>query len=210
MNQYLRDPRVFGPPGAPSPGSAAMPHSPAPLYPGWGQDEKNLGPTYGQQQRETWNFVNGVGETDRRPVLDSRRATSLWRVTILGDVNVFLRYGTAGQNRLELAAPVEGAFPGFVEAEAEPRVAPTAGNPVEAVVTLTPATASGRPSLRSLVDAGGGAVTLPNAAAFYTALTASTLTVRTIAGIAVPVLSTVPVLSGSVVTAGSGIVEFEA
>lgn len=184
----------------PSPGAGAPPNSPEP-DPALRQVFANRsdGPIYGTQARERW----AAGESDRRPIADAIRAESLWRVSVIGDVDVFIRYGTSGGSELELAAPVQGAFAGFVGVEAQPRSDETE---TTAVVTIAPVLDAGLQSLRALSDATAGAVALHPAAKRFQALTASTLTIRGVA-VVVPALSEVSLVSGSVHTGGVGVVE---
>lgn len=186
----------------PSPGASAPPYSPAP--PRWATQEMpgaHVGPSYGIQQRVRW----AAGESDRRPLGDIIRADSMWRVSVIGDVDVWLRYGSSGGTELLLAAPLEGAFAGFVGVEAEPREPQTE---TLAIITIAPVSAGGRQTLRSLVDSTPGAVALPVSGARYRALQASTLTVRGVA-VVVPALAECDLLSGSVLLTGVGVVEHE-
>jgi hypothetical protein len=184
----------------PSPGAGAPPNSPPPAEGTPVFQDRGNGPIFGTQQRLRW----AIGESDRRPLCDAVRADSLWRVSVIGDVDVFVMYGTSGAASLQLAAPVQGAMPGFLGLEAAPR---DPNSETTAIVTLAPVLDAGTQALRAVHDAAGGAVALPNAAKSFQAYTAATLLVRGIA-VAVPALQVVNLVSGSVLLTGSGVAEY--
>ena len=164
----------------------------------------NSGVIYGTQQRAVWH----AGENDERQVLDITKAQALWRVSLFGPFSVTIQYGTQGTHQiLSLLAPVVMTFPGQVTITAKPLSAE--GERV-CVVTLTQATAGARSIARKLANAGAGpAVTLDPDAVDFFALNACTLTISGVA-VAVPALSVVPLVSGSVLNTGAGFQEFEA
>lgn len=162
----------------------------------------DMGAEYGIQSFRQW----AAGELDARQVLDVRKADALWRISIVGNVIATFDYGTS-HNRalLALQAPVVITIPGQVTVTATPR--DDLGT--TCVVTLTQATAGALSNARKFVARGAVDVALDEAACRYFALTASTLTISG-AAVVVPALSVVPLVAGSVLTAGSGFQEFEA
>jgi|SRR6187551_610461 len=162
----------------------------------------NMGAQYGIQQSATW----AAGDVVPRQLVDTRKADSLWRFSIFGAVLVTISYGTS-KNRpiVALQAPVVLTIPGQFTATVQPLNAEGA----TAVVTLTEATAGGISQARKVVTRGGADVALDDGAVRYFALTVSALTISGVAT-AVPALSSVPLVAGSVLTAGSGFQEFEA
>ncbi len=163
----------------------------------------DMGKSYGIHQFSVW----AAGETDVRQVLDVRRAESLWRVSIFGRLLLTINYGTVHNREiLQLQAPLVITFPGQLTVNAQP----LDDEGAQCVVTLTQATAGGASQARKSVDSTGGTVALDEGAVRYVALTASTLTISGITPVAVPALSTVPLVSGSVLLTGSGFQEFEA
>lgn len=168
--------------------------------PGW---NGNTGVIYGTQQFAIWK----PGDVGSRQVCDAMKPEALWRFSAFGPVRITIDYGTQGSRKLlSLQAPVVLTIPGQFTATATPLNG--TGERVCAV-TLTQATAGARAIARNFVDAGGGAVALDQGAVDYWALTASTLTISG-AAVAVPALSIVPLVSGSVLNTGSGFQEFEA
>ncbi len=162
----------------------------------------DAGPQYGTQAFYEW----APGEVDERGILDCRKSGSLWRVSVFGNLLVSINYGTSHNREiLELQAPVVITLPGQVNV----RVKPRDDQGTTGVVTLTQATAGALSQARKFVDRGGADVTLDGGACRYVALTASTLTISG-AAVVVPALATVPLVAGSVLTAGSGFQEFEA
>lgn len=160
---------------------------------------QTTGTPNGEQSTADW----AAGESDDRPVLDLPLGMSVWRIGLYG-VNVVFRvvYGTKANKIIEgLASPALLSIPGQCAVYARPLDPEVAAS---ARVTATPATAGGN-SARYIVDTAGAALD-PDAAHFQ-ALTASTVTIRGIA-VAVPVLGVVPLVAGSVLTAGSGYLEF--
>lgn len=160
---------------------------------------QTTGQPVGEQSSQDWR----PGETDDRPVLDLPLSMSVWRIGIFGE-NVVVRviYGTkANKQIVGLATPALLTIPGQCSIYAKP-LNPEAAASVR--VSATPATA-GASSCRYI--AVGPNLALDPDAAFFRALTASTVTIRGTA-VALAVLDVVPLVSGSVLTAGSGYVEF--
>lgn len=183
----------------PDPPPVSAPPWPQPAAP----PVDNLGPKYGIQAFQQWN----VGETDERGILDTIRADFVWRISIVGHVLATIEYGTShNRELLKLQGPVVIAVPG----QAVVRVVPFDGNGATCTVTLTKATGSALAQARNIVNAGTGAVALDPAAVRYVALTASTLTISGITPVAVPALSSVPLVASSSLLTGSGFQEFEA
>jgi hypothetical protein len=162
----------------------------------------NMGPQYGIQQSATW----AAGDVKPRQLVDVRKADALWRFSIFGAVLVTISYGTS-KNRpiVALQAPVVITIPGQFTATVEP----LDDSGAQAVVTLTEATAGDASQARKVVVRGAADVALDEGAVRYFALTASTLTISGVATV-VPACSSVPLVAGSVLTAGSGFQEFEA
>ncbi len=162
----------------------------------------NMGPQYGTQQSATW----APGDIKPRDLIDTLKAESLWRFSIFGAVLVNISYGTSKNHPIvDLMAPVVMTIPGQFVATVRPRS--DAG--AVAVVTLTEATAGAISQARKVVVRGGADVALDEGAVRYFALTASTLTIGGVAAV-VPANVSVPLVAGSVLTAGSGFQEFEA
>jgi hypothetical protein len=167
------------------------------------QLKNDTGPTYGFQQSRTIP----AGDARSQPVIDEVRAEFLWRFSIFGRVFVRVTYGTLQTRQfVDLLAPVVMTVPGQLNVEVR-AVDPQSETPFS--VTVTKATGGARAIARSALDAGAGAVALSDDAAFYTALSVSTLT---IAGLPVTVAAsqTVPVVAGSSLVTGTGFQEFEA
>jgi hypothetical protein len=163
----------------------------------------NTGPQYGTQSFRVW----AAGETDARQVIDTLKATALWRISVTGRVRVTFDYGTSQSRALiALQAPVVITIPGQCTVTAEP----LDDDGTTCVVTLTEATAGALSQARKLADASVSAVALDDAAVRYVALTASTLTISGVTPVAVPALSVVPLVAGSSLLTGSGFQEFEA
>lgn len=165
----------------------------------------NTGETYGTQSRASWQ----PGENDPRQLCDVVKAESLWRFSAFGAVRISIIYGTlASRQILNLLAPVVMTIPGQFTATAQPVDEDHEG--VSCDITLTPATASALEHARSFIDAGAGpALELELGAVRYVALTNSTLTISG-AAVAVPALSSVPLVAGALLNTGSGFQEFEA
>jgi hypothetical protein len=160
---------------------------------------------YGIQNRAEW----APGDNRLKAVIDAQRAVMLWRFSVFGPVLIDLTYGSAMRRVFtELAAPVVMAVPGQCQVYARPADPNHTG--VVCLVTLTAATGAARAEARRAIDAGAGpALSLDIDAVRYVALTASALTISGIAT-AVPALSSVPLVAGSVLNTGSGFQEFEA
>lgn len=182
----------------PSPDNVSRPGFSAPP----GAPVGNMGPQYGTQQSATW----AAGDVVPRQLVDVRKAGLLWRVSIFGPVLVTISYGTS-KNRpiVDLQAPVVMTIPGQFTATATPLTDEGA----KAVVTLTEASAGALSQARKVAVRGAADVALDEGAVRYFALTASTLTISGVATV-VPALGSVPLVAGSVLTAGSGFQEFEA
>ncbi len=161
----------------------------------------NTGVVYGTQSRATW----AAGDTVAKQVCDALKPASLWRFSAFGNVLLSIDYGTLANRRiLNLRAPLVMTIPGQFTATATP----VNSEGAECRVTLTQATAGARSIARVFVDAGAGTVALDEGATDYWALVASTLTIAGVA-VAVPALSIVPLVTGSVLLTGSGFQEFE-
>lgn len=163
----------------------------------------DTGAQYGFQQSRTIP----AGDDRPQPVIDEIRSEFVWRFSVFGRVFVRVTYGTNMTRQfVDLLAPVVMTIPGQLNVEVR-SVDPQFDTPFS--VTVTKATGGCRAIARSALDAGIGSVALSDDAAFYTALSASTLT---IAGLPVSVAAsqTVPVVAGSTLLTGTGFQEFEA
>lgn len=161
-----------------------------------------MGPDYGTQQFAKW----ASGDVKPRQVLDTLKAGALWRISLFGNVYASILYGTSHSRAIEsLQAPLVITVPGQVLVTAWPRDT----NGAECVVTLTQATAGALSQARKFVDDAGGAIALDAGAVRFFALEASSLTISGQV-VAVPACQSVPLVSGSVLTTGSGFQEFEA
>ncbi len=175
-----------------------------PAQPSPGGVHNHTGPTYGTQQLAVWQ----AGDVGERQLCDtSQKAAMLWRFSCFGRVDVRIDYGTLATRKiLTIRAPVVLTIPGQFTATATP----INGEGTEARITLTQATGGAHSIARQFVNAGAGpAVALSDDAVDFVALVASTLTISGIA-VAVPALSTVPLVVGSTLNTGSGFQEFEA
>lgn len=160
----------------------------------------NTGPQYGIQSRQDWE----AGKSDERCVIDSVKAGALWRVSIFGPVRVRITYGTAATIQVpELRAPVIMTLPGQLSVYVKPS---SSDGGCSCLVTLTQATAGLRSVARRVAV---GPETLDDNAVAFTALSACTMVIAGFA-VAVPALSTVPLVAGASLTTGSGFQEFEA
>ena len=175
-----------------------------PAQPSPGGVTNSTGPIYGTQQRPVWP----PGDVGQRQICDtSQKAPMLWRFSCFGRVDVVIDYGTLGTRRiLTLRCPVVLTIPGQFTATATP----IDDLGADATVTLTQATGGARSIARQFVNAGAGpAVALSNDAVDFVAVVNSTLTIGGVA-VAVPALSSVPLIVGSTLNTGSGFQEFEA
>jgi len=151
----------------------------------------------GLQQSGEWS----AGQNQPIQLLDATRAAMLWRVSVVGDVAIRLLYGTRATIELNAWAPFVAGIPGQVALWATPLDDTT---PTRALATLTPSAAPGVTYARTTLVSPGP---FPAAAGRFTALSASTLTIAGIVGVAVAIGASIPVVAGSLLTAGSGIVD---
>lgn len=159
----------------------------------------NTGVVYGTQALAKW----AAGDTTAKQVCDVTKASALWRFSAFGRVLISINYGTrATREIIELQAPCVLTIPGQFTATARP----LDDQGAECRVTLTQATAGARSQARNVV--GPGPVNLSDDAVSFVALNACTLTISGVA-VAVPALSVVPLVAGSVLNTGSGFQEFE-
>ena len=174
--------------GAPRPSS----------YPGTAMPQSPIR-SCGEQKKEVWT----APDQGWRPLLELMPNNELWRVSIVGDLDVELSWGTSSRRVLVLAAPVMGDLAGNVSARARPRTTEGATGEVSA----TNSSGAGPQELRSIVVRVGADVPLHEFATRFVAFVASTLTIR---GTAVTLAATqsIPLVSGSVLTSGSGFQEF--
>jgi hypothetical protein len=137
-------------------------------------------------------------------------AQNLWRVTVFGPENMTadLLYGTKANLRVSgLALPFRASVPGQVQVICKP-VSAHDDEKLEVRASATPATSGGLIELCSIITRGGADVPFDPLAFRFTALTACTLTIRGTA-VVVPALSSVRLVAGSVLTAGTGYQEFD-
>jgi len=189
-------PRAFpdGIPASPAPGSVL---DPAAHFKGY---------VHGIQRIGTWK----AGENKPLDLIDEILAPNLWRVTAFGPENMKadLLYGTSATIRASgLALPLRVSVPGQVALICYP--VSEEHETLEVRVTVTPATSGGLIELCSIVTRVGADVPLDPNAFRFTALTASTLTIRGTA-VVVSALSSVRLVAGSVLTGGTGYQEFDA
>jgi hypothetical protein len=154
----------------------------------------------GYQNTQVW----APGEVEERPIIESLEGPSLWRLVILGPAIVRVTWGTAATNELTARAPLAWDISGKFTAKARPIDAE--GGTVTGSIAFVTAARS-RPKI-PIIHPGGGAVGIDDRAAYYTALVASTLTVATIAVAAAP-FDRVPLVAGSALLSGSGMLEFD-
>ena len=154
----------------------------------------------GIQQQQTWT----AAEADERTVLDvSPAADGFWRCSVEGDVTLVVHWGTAGGDRvLAVDSPFAADLPGYVTIKAKPRVADVAAS---CRVTLQLSSGVGPAVARFLQTA---LAALPENAARFVALAASTVTIRGNA-VVLALGQSIPLVSGSVLTAGFGFAEFD-
>lgn len=160
------------------------------------------GPSYGIQQRAQF----AVDETKPKPLFSSRRALSLWRISVFGDLLVTFSYGTESSFReFTVRAPCVGFFPGGVQVKAVPRVAAPREEVIEAMLTATPAFAHGKE--QQLLNTAAAGDSFPDNAVRFTATVLSTVNLQ---GTAVNIGAgdSIALFAGSSLTAGAGIVEF--
>ncbi len=152
---------------------------------------------YGIQSARTWT----VEDIEEKAVIDALRPEYLWRASAFGEnLLLTLTYGSMASLKLpNIRLPFEGFIPGQVGLMARKLVST---EPASCRVTFTAAT-GGVATVRMLVSVGP----LLSNAKTYTALTASTLTVAGIAGVAVAPGQSLPLVAPSAVTAGTGILE---
>jgi len=188
-------------PMARGPWPDGTPASPAPALP-YPQPSNEIGEAYGIQCKHTWK----PGKVERFPVFDQIRAKNLWRMVLYGSpaVRVDIGFGSkATFNFLGLSLPLRCTVPGQLSVECYLTEAQDAEQMVGG--TLTPATSGGLIELRRLVT---GTVALDERAMQYFALTASSVNVRGTV-VAVPALSSLPLLSGSTLVSGTGYEELD-
>lgn len=186
----------------PVPPVAAAPWVPPPVA-----AANEMGPQYGIQRIASWS----EGETDPKQIIDVIRAPALWRISVFGgDVLIDVHYGTqANRHLMDLRAPLVMTVPGQLSVEVRPRNTPEEGETVSCTATLTQATAGERAIARRLHVAGGVANPFEDDAVSYFALSNSNVTVGGVL-VAVPALSSVPLVAGSSLVLGDGFQEFEA
>lgn len=160
----------------------------------------NMGEVYGEQSsREI-----AIGDTNEHQCVDLVRAEFLWRVSVFGPVLARLVYGTLQTREIrDLRTPLVMGVPGqcaiYVRA-----LNPEAG--ARYSVTATKATGGARSVARRPLS-GPNADFHPDAA-FYTAITASSVTTGGLTA-TVPANITIPVVAGAVLVSGTGFEEFE-
>lgn len=178
------------------------PHNAPPaLPPQYWYDARTPGIKHGIQSSEVWN----AGDTDGRDICDQVLAQSLWRVSVFGSPNmrVTIQYGTSrAKEFVDLLCPVVLSVPGQLRV----RVKPIDGAGGSAMVTCTPATSGGDANARRIVTVAGA---LPDDAARFRALVASVVTFPGPVACNLTATQWVPLVAGSVLTSGAGLLEFE-
>lgn len=180
-------------------------NSPPALPPQPWQVANQSGVKHGLQASETWD----VGQKDERQLCDQLLAASLWRLSIFGSrhIEFDIQYGTSkARNIRHILPPVLLFVPGQLVVTARPLATDT-GQYIGAyaLVTCTPCSSSRESEARYVMNGPGP---LPDEAARFRALSAS---VVTIADNAVPLAAGgwIPLIAGSVLTSGTGYVEFD-
>lgn len=163
-------------------------------------DQGQLAPPYGMQAQHTW----GPGEGDSRPLLDESPNGELWQLAVFGDVLLTIAWGTSSRRQIVVDAPAVATLPGNVSIFGLPRD-PVVG--AQASVTLTRATAARPAELRRLLSTAAP-LALPVEAVRFVALAASTVTIRGTA-VALAIGQSIPLVSSSVLTVGTGYVEYD-
>lgn len=203
----------YPPPGAPwAPVPAApmtsdaypsgVPASPGPALP-FPQPAHDMGVVHGIQSKRSWK----PGDNHKQTAIDARRASNLWRVTAFGPevLAVDLKFGPQCTITLTgLALPLRVSAPGQFQLIAYPTA--DHDDELELNVTMTPATSGGLIEARRIKTVAGA---FDINAVRYTALTASTVSIRGIGPLAVGVLESVALLAGSSLVTGSGYEEFD-
>jgi hypothetical protein len=170
------------------------------VVPAWsGAGQSSNADSFGFQAREVWV----AGETDSRPILSCMaHQGGSWRVSVVGDLTIDAIWGSLGTRRLvTMDTPLVATFAGKVDLSARPRTDQGAS----AIVTVAPAWSGELRDFRRLI-VGAGQPIEPDWST-YRALTASVVNIRGTV-VNVPALSTVPLVSGSVLTSGTGYLEF--
>lgn len=193
-------------PHGPGPWPRAFPDGvPASPRPGDEPAFGGVGKVHGIQSICTWD----PGDTRPQSPIEEVLAQNLWRVTCFGPENMTadLLYGTKANLRVSgIALPFRASVPGQVQIICKP--VSVSDVKLEVRASATPATSGGLIELCSLVTRGGADVPLNPDAFRFTALVASTLTIRGVA-VAVPALQSVRLVAGSVLTTGTGYQEFD-
>lgn len=153
--------------------------------------------TYGTQSRRTWD----AADTGEKNLIDAMRPEFMWRASVQGEnLELVLTYGTKATIKLDnIRLPFVAFIPGQIGLTARKL---DGASPASASVTLTAATGG-----VGVIRTFQAVAAVPGSGRLYTALTASTLTIAGVAGIAVAVGDSIPIVEPSAVTAGSGIVE---
>jgi hypothetical protein len=192
---YARSPSGAMPPdpygNPPAPGAYEHHHGPGPKQ---GQS------AYGLQSRRDWL----AGDNSQVQIVDLQRSEYLWRVAIAVAVNLQFRliYGTGASVELDgLRAPFEAFIPGQVGLYARK----VTNDQIASVRATVTAATGGVPVVRMPAPAPGSL--LPANAKSYVALSASTLTVNGVAGVAVAAGVTLPLIAPATLTAGQGFLE---
>ena len=170
----------------------------------------------GLQRTAKWRAGDGGHE---KQLIDCAQASPfLYRISVFGPVYVRITYGTLSNRHLGtspqplspgtqllLRTPLIATLPGQIGVYATP-----IDDGVDTIATCTVAHASGGAlsQIRSVINSTGGAVAFEPDAVRYVALQASTLLISAIA-VAVPALSSVPLVLGSSLQTGIGYQEFE-
>jgi hypothetical protein len=153
---------------------------------------------FGFQTKQVW----GSAQTDVRSLWDSvpNPTGELWRLSVVGNLRVFLEWGTSAKRTLILDAPIACDLPGNVSVRARP----IGVDGATGLVTVAKSSGAGPQVLRLYTNTIGA---VHDDATSFTALVASTVTVRGNAVVLTPG-QTLPLVSGSSLTAGAGILEF--
>lgn len=139
-------------------------------------------------------------------VLQAPANEHFWHIEVYGDVDLLVTWGRKGLRRVLCDAPLIGDFPGNVEVYATPRGVEQA--PTLVTTMITQATAVGPQEFRRFVTAAVAPVAFEDEATGFQSLDiASVLNVRgQLVGLTQG--QRVGVIVGSILTVGSGFVEF--
>ncbi len=182
------------------------PRSAPPALPVPWQSVGNVGVKHGLQSSELW----APGEHDSRQICDMTLAAGMWRVSVFGSQYLTLNvvFGTSKAKEIKgLRAPLRMCVAGQLAIYAAPAPSDTgAFVGAHAMVTCTPVTGARDSDARMLVTAPAN---LSPDAARFRALTSSSVRIDNLIDVPIAVGNVLPLIAGSVLTLGTGYLEFE-